>query len=84
MPVKEREELFAVIGRRDFGEDLSRHDEGFEKIRKASLAIKEAAEYLKAARITLRRLIKAGKMKYNKIGRNFVFDPGDLKALKKG
>ena len=45
--------------------------------------LKGAAEYLEIAEITLRRWIKAGKLKHKIVGRNFVFDPDDLIALKK-
>ena len=44
----------------------------------------EAAEYLEVAEIRLRRWIKAGRLNFNRIGRNFVFDPDELKAFKKG
>ena len=46
--------------------------------------LKEAAEYLDVAEITVRRWIKGGKLKYKRIGRNFTFDPDELKAFKKG
>lgn len=46
--------------------------------------VKKAAEYLEVAEITLRRWIKAGKIKYKRVGRNTVFDPDELKAFKKG
>ncbi len=44
---------------------------------------KEAAEYLEVADITVRRWVKEDKLSYQKIGRNLVFDPDDLKAAKK-
>jgi len=83
MPAKEREKLFAVIARRGFEKDLYRHDEVFEEIRQEPFTLKEAAEYLEIAEITLRRWIKTGRIRYKRVGRNFVFDPDELKTSKK-
>jgi len=83
MPVTEREKLFATIARRGFEKDLYEHDEVFDDIRQSPFSLKEAAEYLEAAEITLRRWVKAGKIKYRKIGRNIVFNPDELRAFKK-
>ncbi len=83
MPLKEREKLFAVIGRRGFEKDLYPHDEVFDEIRQAPFTLREAAEYLEVAEITLRRWVKAEKIKCNRVGRNIVFSPDDLRAYKK-
>ena len=83
MRVEEREKLFATIARKGFDKDLYAHDEVFDDIRRSTFTLKEAAEYLDVAEITLRRWIKAGKLNFNRIGRNFVFDPDELKAFKK-
>ena len=83
MPVREREKLFAVIARRGFEKDLYRHDEVFDEIRQEPFTLREAAEYLEVAEITLRRWIKAGKLKQKTIGRSLVFDPDELKSFKK-
>lgn len=83
MPVPEREKLFAIIARRGFEKDLYSHDEVFDDIRSAPFSLKEAADYLDIAEITLRRWIKAGKLNFNRIGRSIVFDPDDLKAFKR-
>ena len=83
MPINERERLFAVIARKGFEKDLYSHDEVFDEIWQSPFTIKEAAEYLEIAEITLRRWIKAGKVAYKKVGKNIVFDVGELKALKK-
>ena len=83
MPVSEREKLFTVIARRGFEKDLYKHDEVFDEIRRTPFTLKEAAEYLEVAEITLRRWIKAGRLKHATIGRSLVFDPDELKALKK-
>lgn len=83
MPVKEREKLFAVIARRGFEKDLYKHDEVFDEIRQTPFTIKEAAEYLEVAEITIRRRVKTGKLKYKKLGRNLVFNPDELKTFKK-
>ena len=83
MPVEEREKLFATIARRGFEKDLYTHDEVFGDIRRSPFSLREAAEYLDIAEITLRRWVKAGKLNFERIGRNIVFDPDDLKAYKK-
>ncbi|MBW1708173.1 MAG: excisionase family DNA-binding protein, partial [Deltaproteobacteria bacterium] len=51
--------------------------------RKAPFTVKEAAEYLEVAEITLRRWVKAGKIRYKRMGRNIVFYPDELKAIKR-
>jgi excisionase family DNA binding protein len=83
MPVTEREKLFAVIARRGFEKDLYTHDEVFDEIRQSPFSLKEAVEYLEAAEITVRRWVKADKLKYTKVGRNFAFDPDELKPFKR-
>ena len=83
MPVREREKLFMVIARRGFEKDLYKHDEVFDEIRQEPFTLREAAEYLEVAEITLRRWIKAGRLKHKTIGRSLVFDPDELKTLKK-
>ncbi|MFC1858392.1 helix-turn-helix domain-containing protein [Thermodesulfobacteriota bacterium] len=83
MPINERERLFVVIARKGFEKDLYNHDEVFDEIRQSPFTIKEAAEYLEIAEITLRRWVKAERVAYKKVGRNIVFDVGELKALKK-
>jgi excisionase family DNA binding protein len=83
MPLTEREKLFAVIARKGFEKDLYSHEEVFDDIRKSPFTVKEAAEYLEIAEITLRRWIKAGNIKYQRVGRNIVFDPDELKSFKR-
>jgi excisionase family DNA binding protein len=83
MPVAEREKLFATIARRGFEKDLYTHNEVFDDIRRSPFTLKETAEYLNVAEITIRRWIKAGKLKFKRIGRNFVFNPDELKTFKK-
>jgi excisionase family DNA binding protein len=83
MPLKEREKLFAVIARKGFEKDLYSHEEVFDEIRLSPFTVKEAAEYLEIAEITLRRWIKAGNVKYKRVGRNIVFDPDELKSFKR-
>ena len=83
MPVKEREKLFAVIARQGFEKDVYNHDEVFDDIRRAPFTLKEAAEYLEVAEITIRRWVKSGKLLAKKVGRNLVFDPDELKMFKK-
>ncbi len=83
MPLTEREKLFAVIARRGFEKDLYSHNEVFDEIRQSPFTVKEAAEYLEIAEITLRRWIKAGKIRFRRVGRNIFFDPEELKGFKK-
>ncbi len=83
MPVKERERLFTVIAKRGFEKDLYTHKEVFEDIRESPFTIREAAEYLEVAEITVRRWVKDGILKSKRIGRNIVFDANVLKDLKR-
>ena len=84
MPVREREKLFAVIARRGFEKDEYSHDEVFGDIREAPFTIQEAAEYLEVSVITIRRWVKAGKLKADRIGKSLVFNVDALKKVKKG
>lgn len=83
MPVKERERLFTAIARRGFEKDLYTHNEVFEDIRESPFTIREAAEYLEVAEITVRRWVRDGILKSKRIGRNIVFDADVLKDLKR-
>lgn len=83
MPVKEREKLFAVIARHGFDKDLYTHDEVFNDIRQSPFTIKEAAEYLEVAEITIRRWVREGSLKSKRLGRNIVFDIDVLKEFKR-
>jgi excisionase family DNA binding protein len=82
MPVKERERLFAVIARQGFEKDLYTHAEVFEDLDEP-FTIKEAAEYLDVAEITVRRWVKEGSLKSRRIGRSIVLDPDDLRDFKR-
>lgn len=83
LPLKEREKLFTVIARQGFEKELYMHDEVFDDIRREPFTIKEAAEYLEVAEITVRRWVKIRDIKSKKIGKNIVFDVDDLKTFKK-
>ncbi len=83
MPVTEREKLFSIIARFGFEKEHYTHAEVFSDIKQAPFTIKEAAEYLEVAEITVRRWVGASILKYKRIGKNIVFDPADLKAFKK-
>ncbi len=83
MPVGEREKLFAVIARKGFEKDSYSYEEVFGDIRKTPFTVREAAEYLDAAEITLRRWVQAGHILSEKVGKNIVFDPDELKQFKK-
>ena len=56
--------------------------EVFSDIRQSPFTIKEAAEYLEAAEITVRRWVKNGSLKASNIGGSIVFNVDDLKAFK--
>ncbi len=55
----------------------------FGEIRTTPFTIKEAAEYLEVAEITVRRWVKSRKLKARRVGRNIVFSVDDLKRFKK-
>ena len=82
MPVKEREKLFTVIAKRGFEKDLYTHGEVFSDIRQSPFTIREAAEYLEVAEITVRRWVKSGILKSKRLGKNIVFDVDVLKEFK--
>jgi excisionase family DNA binding protein len=83
MPLLEREKLFSIIARLGFEKEYYTHDEVFGDIRRSLFTIKEAAEYLEVAEITVRRWTKGGILKHKRIGKNIVFDPDVLKEFKK-
>lgn len=83
MPVKEREKLFAVIARKGFEKDSYTHDDVFGDLRQTPFTIQETAEYLEVAVITVRRWVKVGKLKSDRIGKSLVFNVDDLKKFKK-
>jgi excisionase family DNA binding protein len=83
MPIREREKLFTVVARLGFEKDSYRHEEVFDAIRQTPFTLKEAAEYLEVAEITVRRWANSGKVPSQKIGRNLLFDPDLLKQVKK-
>jgi len=82
MPLKEREKLFAVIARKGFEKDLYSHEEVFDEIRQSPFTVHESSEYLEVAEITLRRWIKAGKIKFKRVGRSILLDPDELRTFK--
>ncbi len=47
------------------------------------LLLKKLPNILRVAEITLRRWIKAGKIRFKRVGRNILFDPDELKVSKK-
>lgn len=83
MPLIEREKLFSIIARFGFEKEHYTHDEVFGDIRQSPFTIKEAAEYLEVAEITVRRWAKDGILKHKRIGKNIVFDPDVLKEFKR-
>ncbi len=83
MPIDERVKLFSVMARRGFEKDFYSHAEVFGDIGRTPFTIKEAAEYLEVAVITVRRWVKEGKLKTKKVGRSLVFDVESLKKFRK-
>jgi excisionase family DNA binding protein len=82
MPVSERAKLFTLIATHGFNESNYSYDDVFGSLPEA-LSLKDAAEYLGIAEITVRRWIKEGKLSPSKIGRNYAFNVSDLRACKK-
>lgn len=68
MPLSEREKLFTTMARRGFEKNLYSHDEVFDSIKASPFSVKETAEYLEIAEITVRRWVKNGKLKSKLIG----------------
>ncbi len=83
MPVGEREKLFAVIARKGFERDSYDHEEVFGDIRETPFTLREAAQYLEVAEITMRRWVQAGTIDHGKVGKNIIIDPDELKRFKK-
>ena len=83
MEVKKREKLFDFMARKGFEKDSYSHEEIFGDLRESPFILREAAEYLEVAEITLRRWVQSGLIQSEKVGRNIVFDPDDLKRFKK-
>lgn len=82
LPLKERERLFIIIAKHGFEKEFYTHDEVFSAIKDAPFTVKEAAEYLEVAEITVRRLVRENKLKSGRLGRNITFDVDDLKTFK--
>lgn len=83
MPVGEREKLFSVIARKGFEKDSYVHEEVFGDIRETPFTLREAAQYLEVAEITMRRWVGAGTIHHRKVGKNITFDPDELKRFKR-
>ncbi len=82
LPVAERERLFSLIARKGFDKDEYTYDEVFEDI-PATLTIRESAEYLDVAEVTVRRWAKEGKLPFHRVGKNYVFALDDLRKMKR-
>ncbi len=83
MPVSEREKLFAFIAKKGFERDGYSHSEVFDDLKHAPFTIKEAAEYLEVAEITVRRWASQGVLKSRRLGKNIVFNIDELRNYKK-
>jgi excisionase family DNA binding protein len=83
MQVKKRKKLFAIIAGKGFEKDSYSHEKVFGDIRESPFLLREAAEYLEVAEITIRRWVQSGLITHKKIGRSFVFDPDELRRFKK-
>ncbi len=82
LPIAERERLFSLIARKGFDKDEYAYEEVFGDI-PATLTIRESAEYLEVAEVTVRRWAKEGKLPFHKIGKNYVFATDDLRKVKR-
>jgi excisionase family DNA binding protein len=82
LPVNERERLFSLIARKGFDKDEYSYEEVFGDI-PATFTIRESAEYLDVAEVTVRRWAKEGKLPFRKVGKNYVFSVHDLRKLKR-
>jgi len=82
MPVSERAKLFTLIATQGFKESNYNYDDVFSDLPE-TLSLKDAAQYLEVAEITVRRWIKEGKLSPSRIGKNYAFSVCDLRALKK-
>ena len=83
LPIAERERLFSLIARKGFDKDEYSYEEVFGDI-PATLTIKESAEYLDVAEVTVRRWAKEGKLPFRRVGKNYVFAVDALRKLKSG
>ena len=83
MPISERAKLFTLIATHGFKETDYTYDDVFSDLPE-TLSLKDAAQYLGVAEITIRRWIKDGKLSPSRIGKNYVFSVSDLRAFKKG
>jgi len=83
MPVAERAKLFTLIATQGFQESNFSYDEVFSDLPE-TLSLKDTAQYLEVAEITIRRWVKEGKLSPSKIGKNYAFSASDLRAFKKG
>ncbi len=81
LPMRDREKLFSIIARKGFDKDYYAYDEVFDDI-PSTLTIKETAEYMDVAQITIRRWAKEGKLPFHKVGKNYTFLVDDLRKLK--
>ena len=82
LPITDREKLFSLIARKGFDKDEYTYEEVFGDI-PTTLTIKESADYLDVAEVTIRRWAKKGKLPFHKVGKNFVFTTADLRKLKR-
>ncbi|MCM2359725.1 MAG: helix-turn-helix domain-containing protein [Geobacteraceae bacterium] len=82
MPVSERAKLFTLIATHGFNESNYSYDDVFSDLPE-TVSLKDAAEYLGVAEITVRRWIKEGKLSPSRIGRNYAFNVSDLRTFKK-
>ncbi len=67
MPVREPEKLFMAMSKKWIEKDFYLHEEVFSDLNASPFTIKEAAEYLETAEITIRRYVKNGSLKARKL-----------------
>ncbi len=63
---------------------MEKEAEETQKVLREVLTTPEATEYLRTTRQTLIKLVKEGKVKGNKVGRNYRFLKADLDKFIRG
>lgn len=89
LPMEERQKIalhiveFGIRGQSQDVPEILDMKAWQDEIAKKPFTLKEAAEYIGVSSVTLRRWVKAGRVRASKIGRAYTFDVGVLKELKK-
>ena len=82
MPTAERVKFFSLLTSNAFRDDDFTHEQVFGHLKREPFSAREAADYLEVSLPTLRRYVKAGKLRpSHTVGRNQMFSAEDLRAL---